>query len=106
MRRLTSVGRRLMLKSRFAISGVRQAAEAKLRAQRPTLPLEQVQRRLELLLTAMYGRPIPISAAEPRGGTWVERLADFLSRDARKREATPGIDGAGIQLPVSLTARD
>ena len=106
MRGLTSVGRRLVLKASFAATNARQAARAALRARRPTLPLEQVQRRLELLLTAMYGRPIPITPVEATSPNWVERLADFLSRDPRTRESTPGIDGDGIQLPVALTARD
>jgi nitric oxide reductase NorD protein len=106
MRQWTQAGRRLVLKARFAVGGARDSARAVLRSRRPTLPLERVHRRLELLLTAMYGHPISISPAEVKTATWVERAADFLSGDPRKRESTPGIDGQGIQLPESLTARD
>jgi nitric oxide reductase NorD protein len=99
-------GRRLVLKARFAVAGAREAARSAVRAQRPTLPLEQVQRRLELLLAAMYGRPIAIASVEPTTTYWVERVGNFLSRDPRARESTPGVDGTGIHLPASLTARD
>ena len=99
-------GRRLVLKARFAVDRVREASRAAVRAQRPTLPLEQVQRRLELLLAAMYGRPISITPVEQTSANWIERVGDFLSRDPRSRESTPGVDGTGIQLPASLTARD
>src|SRR5437763_1804917 len=77
-----------------------------MRAHRPTLPLEQIQRRLELLLAAMYGRPIAITPVEATSTNWIERVGDFLSRDPRTRESTPSVDGAGIQLPATLTARD
>ena len=106
MRRWTSAGRRLVIKARFAVSSARDAARTALHSRRPTLPLEQVHRRLELLLAAMYGRPIPISPVAVKKTDWMERVGDFLSRDPRKRESTPGIDGEGIQLPVSLTSRD
>ena len=106
MKRWTWPGRRLVLKARFAVDGAREAARAAIHARRPTLPLEQVQRRLELLLAAMYGRPIAITPVEATNANWIERVGDFLSRDPRTRESTPGVDGAGIQLPVTLTARD
>ena len=99
-------GRRFVLKARFAVNHAREAARGAMRAQRPTLPLEQVHRRLELLLVAMYGRPISITAAESTRTNWIERIGDFLSRDPRTRESTPGVDGAGIQLPAALTTRD
>jgi len=104
MKRWTWPGRRLVLKARFAVDGAREAARAAIHARRPTLPLEQVQRRLELLLAAMYGRPIAITPVEATNANWIERVGDFLSRDPRTRESTPGVDGAGIQLPVTLTA--
>lgn len=106
MKRRTWPGRRLVLKARLAVDRARDASRAAIRAQRPTLPLEQVQRRLELLLAAMYGRPIAITSVEPTSANWVERVGDFLSRDPRSREATPGVDAAGIQLPAFLTAHD
>ena len=106
MKRLTWAGRRLVLKARFAVSEARDAARAALRARRPTVPLEQVQRRLELLLTAMYGRPITISPVEETKVHWIVRVGEFLSRDPRAREATAGVDGEGIQLPTVLTARE
>jgi nitric oxide reductase NorD protein len=94
-----------VLKARFAVNEAREAARAAMRAQRPTLPLEQVQRRLELLLAAMYGRPIAITPVAETRSHWIVRVGDFLSRDPHARESTPGVDGDGIQLPASLTAR-
>ena len=42
----------------------------------------------------MYGRPIPITPVRRRTRSWLERVVDFLARDPRARESTPGVDGA------------
>lgn len=106
MNRARTAGRRVLLKSQFALESAREAATSFVRKQRPTLPLEQVQRRLELLLAAMYGKPIPISAAKKQKRRWWFELSRFLDSDPRVRESSASTDGAGIELPESLTARD
>ena len=106
MNRARAAGRRIFLKSKFALQSTREAASSFVQKQRPTVQLEQVQRRLELLLAAMYGRPIPISSAKTVKRRWFDEIALFLNRDPRTREATPSTDGSGIELPERLNARD
>lgn len=106
MRGFVSVGRRLRLKGRFALARVGTSLRITFRAQRPTLALDDVQRRLDLLLTAMYGRPIPITAVDAQPANWVERVARFMRRDPRARESTPSVDRAAIHLPATLHAHD
>jgi len=63
--------------------------------------LEQVQRRLELVLTAVYGRPIPIAPIER--GVWNrERVRQLSKGDIGGAEATPSADGETIFLPPEL----
>lgn len=106
MNRARAAGRRVLLKGQFALQSARESATAFVRNQRPTVPLERVQRRLELLLAAMYGKAIPISAAKQVRRRWFDQIALFLNRDPRTRETTPSTDGSGIELPESLSARD
>src|SRR5262249_53515369 len=63
-------------------------------ARRPTVELEHVQRRLELLLTAIYGRPISISPVPTKKLNWAERMARRLAPDPEAHGATPaGVAG-------------
>lgn len=68
------------------------------RSRTPAVQLGTVQRRLELLLAAMYGSHFEIEPAE----------SDTRSRSLRTR-ALPGIarhDGVTIQLPATMRASD
>jgi nitric oxide reductase NorD protein len=103
---LLTIGRRLALKARFKAAAARERARAIAHARRPTVQLEDVHRRLELLIVALYGRPIPITPAETPQDAWTERARKFMSRDARMRETTAGADGESIRLPRALSARD
>src|SRR6185503_3084775 len=68
--------------------------------------LEHVHRRLELLLTAMYGRKISIASLDAKRPGVFSRVARFVLRDPRVREATPSVDGEMIHLPSVLNAFD
>ncbi|HEY9227988.1 MAG TPA: VWA domain-containing protein [Gemmatimonadaceae bacterium] len=105
MRRAVGAVRRLVLKTGYAWISARGAVRATIASRRPTIQLGDVQRRLELLLTAMYGRPIPIAALDVKSANWVERVARAL-RDPRGREGTPTVDAESIHLPAYLSARD
>src|SRR5215218_2257243 len=77
-------------------------------AEEPGTPLDAVRRRLELFLAAMYGRPIPVAAAEP-----ATALRPLLRRilglaPPRRSEDEPGasIDGERILLPARLAEPD
>ena len=71
-----------------------------MQARRPTLPLGQVEQRLELLLMAIYGRPIPIVPVETRGGL-LARMRRLLGR---ADESTPVADSEFIELSPELSA--
>src|SRR3954469_4340094 len=73
-------------------------------AEEPGVPLDDVRRRLDLFLAAMYGRAIPLAAAQP-----ATALRPLLRRilglaPPRRSEEEPGasIDGERILLPARL----
>ncbi len=96
--------RRLALKGRHVIRATTVSVRATLAARRPAVELGQVQRRLELLLTAMYGRPIAISPVRTKKLNWAERVARRLARDPEAYEATPEVGADDIHLPNVLSA--
>ncbi|HVX38442.1 MAG TPA: VWA domain-containing protein [Gemmatimonadaceae bacterium] len=104
MRRRPSHARRLVLKARRA----REQAHAKLRsafAREPSIvTLESVQRRLELLITALYGRPLPIVAKDADTTPWISKLRTTVrERGARRAPPDPA---ATIILPPAIAAGD
>jgi hypothetical protein len=99
--RARAAARRVVLKGRFTLRSARDAAVTFVRKQRPVVELEQVQRRLELLLAAMYGKPIPISSAKQRKRRWYDEVSLLLNRDPRSRETTSSTEGSSIELPAS-----
>ena len=67
--------------------------------------LDEVRRRLELLVTAVYDRPIPITTAEPASRGWAWR--DLIAPPHRRRSAAmPATDGERIQLPREIESTD
>jgi nitric oxide reductase NorD protein len=95
--------RRLLLKARSGAQNLREAGSKRMKARRPTLPLEQVEQRLELLLMAIYGRPIPIVPVEARGGL-LARMRRMFASDGRADESTPVADSEFIELSPALSA--
>ncbi|GJG85260.1 hypothetical protein tb265_04410 [Gemmatimonadetes bacterium T265] len=85
-------------------AGARLRARLGRREAAPALPaLEDVRRRLELVLAALYGRPLRVEPApEPRPPSWVWRLL------GAQRPAPPLATHAGdtIRLPHTLPATD
>jgi nitric oxide reductase NorD protein len=69
--------------------------------------LDDVRRRLELLVTAVYDRSIPIASAEaPRSrirSLWTD---PFGPRHLQRTESLAATDGERIQLPRELTGAD
>src|SRR5262245_39807918 len=97
--------RRLLLKARFNAGRVNERVQERIRAGDPSMPLERVHRRLELLLTAVYGRPIPIAATD--NGVWNrERVRNLAKRDPRARELASAVDSETIYLPPHLDAHE
>ncbi|MDB4949933.1 MAG: von Willebrand factor, type [Gemmatimonadetes bacterium] len=68
-----------------------------------TVRLDDVRRRLEILLAALYGRPIPIatSRAEPPPGV-LDRVFRRPPPHLRGVRATASTDGERIHLPAEL----
>lgn len=90
----------------------RQKARALWRRWRPepersVLRLDDVRRRLEILLAAVYGRPIPVVAAKPPEPPG--RLARVFfpePRHLRTREILAGTDAERVHLPPELDAAE
>ena len=75
--------------------------------QRRTVRLDDVRRRLELLVTAVYDRPIPITTAEPTRSRIRSLWTDpFGARHLMRTETLATTDGERIQLPREITATD
>jgi nitric oxide reductase NorD protein len=94
--------------ARVAVAGardlwwrVRPAAAA------PDLALGPVRQRLELLLSALYGRRVPILPADPEPApTWLARLFGRAPRHLAAVGAPAATDGRHVWLPRALDARD
>ncbi|HET7550506.1 MAG TPA: VWA domain-containing protein [Gemmatimonadaceae bacterium] len=108
MRRIASTPgarrvRRAFLHSR---SSAEEQWEQWLRRIRPAVvELEQLRRRLELLVAAYYGRIIPIEAADiaPHVG-WLRRYVLRAHGERVASDALPSTDGERILLPRALDA--
>ncbi|HEX6048646.1 MAG TPA: VWA domain-containing protein [Gemmatimonadaceae bacterium] len=74
---------------------------------RSVVRLDEVRRRLELLVTAVYDRPIPIATVEPpkrrRESLW-DRLVS--PRHLRSSAVLPSTDGVRIHLPREIEGND
>jgi nitric oxide reductase NorD protein len=70
----------------------------------PGVPLDDVRRRLELFLAAMYGRPIPVAAAEPPTAPrpLLRRILGLAPPRRSDDEPGASIDGERIVLPPRL----
>src|SRR4029079_11921958 len=73
------------------------------RRERPKVELDGGRRRLAVLLTAMYGRHIPIAAPEPARESWLTRRWQSVSPFAAP-SAMSASDGESLQLPPVVDA--
>lgn len=101
--------RRVVLRARERGRRWRAALDRKLHPPEPVVTLGAVQRRLELFLVALYGRPVtiqPTDAPQRRGVWW--RLLDRLDtpRHLRGAAVPATVAGTGLQLPAELEAGD
>ena len=72
-----------------------------------TVKLDDVRRRLELLVTAVYDRPIPIATTERRRSMFGTRWTDpFAPRHLQQVQSLATTDGVRIQLPAQIEAAD
>jgi nitric oxide reductase NorD protein len=75
----------------------------------PAVSLESVRRRLEMLLTALYGDAIRIDALPPHPPAWRAWFHGFMigiPRHLRVRQPSGAIVGETIRLPAVLTGHD
>ncbi len=93
--------RRYRLKLRAAVCRARDVlAEHVARPETPQLA--GVRRRVELFVSALYGRPIPIQATPDPPDSPYERLWYAV---AQRPIALPSTDGERVQLPAALTRK-
>jgi nitric oxide reductase NorD protein len=109
-RRPAIVRRTAALLSRAAdvIGGFATPWKRRLGAGRPrTVRLDDVRRRLELLVTAVYDRPIPIVTADrPRTRMSTLWTDPFAARHLQRTEYLATTDGERIRLPSEIVAAD
>ena len=91
-----------------SVSGAVVARRAALASCGPrVVRLDEVRRRLELLVTAVYNHPIPIAATEKaKSRAWSVWMEPFAPRHLRRTEELPTTDGQRIQLPREIVAAD
>lgn len=75
------------------------------RRRRPEVSLETVQRRLELVITALYGRPLALAPTRVTPRNWLERVSRAMGAQPDVRQTTPSVEGETIRLPELLDAR-
>lgn len=76
-----------------------------LRVTPAVVELEQLRRRLELLVAAYYGRTIPIEAADSvQHVGWIRRYVLRAHGERAASDALPSTDGERILLPRTLEA--
>ncbi|MEP6495881.1 MAG: VWA domain-containing protein [bacterium] len=97
--------RRLMLKARYRAGKIPAFARVTIGSRRPTLGFEDVHRRLEIVLAAVYGRTISIAPIDYSDRHWAERFVRYISPDPGAREPRPATDGTTIELPLAVTTR-
>lgn len=70
-----------------------------------SVALADVGRRLELLLAALYGRPITVAAADaPRAAGGLRRLLHRIPAHLQPTDPLPASDGERVLLPARLAA--
>ena len=96
-----------MRRAATVIGDVVDARRAGRASRRRVVRLDDVRRRLELLVTAVYDRPIPIAATEkPKGRAWSIWMEPFAPRHLQRNDALPTTDGQRIQLPREIVGTD
>jgi nitric oxide reductase NorD protein len=98
--------RRALIRVRRALSRVAEGLPVAVRERRrPPQPVEltAVRRRLELLLTAMYGRHIPIAPPPVKRTGWWSRTWRSVS-PFQQPDVVAASDGEALRLPPELDA--
>lgn len=86
---------------------MRTAQPGRVARKRRVVRLDDVRRRLELLVTAVYDRPIPIVPVEkPKGQARSLWTDPFSPRHLRRNDPLPTTDGERIQLPREIIGAD
>jgi nitric oxide reductase NorD protein len=98
--------RRFARKAEHLAREVRDRARARFRRSKPNVSLETVHRRLELIVAALYGRPIALTTTERGPQGMRQRLEALLGVQPDARRTTPTVEGETIRLPDVLDAPD
>ena len=92
----------LRRRARRAIAGVRERIVAWRGQERPRLELDDVRRRLEILIAALHGRPVHIEAAAEPKPTLASRIERLFTPPHLRARPAAWTDGASIVLPAQL----
>ncbi|MEP6732724.1 MAG: VWA domain-containing protein [bacterium] len=87
------------------LADARDALRSKVEARRtPSVALDNVRRRLELLLAGLYGRPIAIDTkGAPKREDWVDALFSPAPKHMRGAQSLATTDGNKIMLPDEIS---
>jgi nitric oxide reductase NorD protein len=97
-------GRRVWLKTKYIVDRTNGQIKDRMREAYPSVPFAQVERRLQLLVTALYGRAIDIRPMTNE--LWTRaRIYKFSRSDPRDAELEPTVNGETIMVPPELSAR-
>lgn len=99
--RRPSAARRLALKVKRARERATARVRRSVRRERAAVSLESVQRRLELMIVALYDRPIPIVPGK-RNEPWIMKVRTAMKERGKRRPAAQ--PGEAIVLPAALDA--
>lgn len=96
--------RRITQRVMSGLADARDAASTRAAAQRtPTVPLDSVRRRIELLLAGLYARPLSVDQMlAPRRTNWSDLLKNPVPRHARTGNALAMTDGNKVLLPREI----
>jgi len=106
MLRWPRAARRLALKARQTAQTVRDAADAQIRARRHVLSLDQVQRRLEVLIAAVHDRPIAIVSEASPPPNWLTRTWRLVAPNSGIKDGVPESTADSIRLPAELPSTE
>jgi nitric oxide reductase NorD protein len=101
-----SPARRIARKAEHTAREVARRIRDRFRPQKPSVALESVHRRLELVVAALYGRPLSMSSTAPGRRSLTERAFGVLGLQREAHRSAPSVEGETIRLPEMLDAPD
>lgn len=101
-----SPARRIARKAEHTARELGRLVRDQFRPRKPAVSLESVHRRLELVVAALYGRPLSMTSTGPPRSTFMDRAFGVLGLQRDQHRSAPSVEGETIRLPETLDAPD